>query len=114
MDSEMWTLLAFSFEAGSYCGSQAGHKFKSSFLGLCGLDVDFDNNLILIFIYLFIYTPDFIPHPHPPSNCSGSHISSPSPALSAGGCPHPHLPPHLTPKLPGASSLLRVRCIISD
>jgi hypothetical protein len=25
-----------------------------------------------------------------------------------------HLPPHQTSKLPGASSLLRVRCIISD
>jgi hypothetical protein len=32
--------------------------------------------------------------------------------LSPRGCPHPS--PHLTSKLPGASSLLRVRCIISE
>jgi hypothetical protein len=28
--------------------------------------------------------------------------------------PHPHLPPHQTYKLPGASSLLKVRCILSE
>jgi hypothetical protein len=29
-------------------------------------------------------------------------------------CGYPQSPPHLTSKLPGASSLLRVRCIISE
>jgi hypothetical protein len=54
----------------------------------------------------------YIPFPtplHPPSDCSTSHTSSP---------PHPVSswmpPPYLTFKLPGASSLLRVRCIISE
>jgi hypothetical protein len=34
------------------------------------------------------------------------------PCLSPCGCPHS--PPHLISKLPGASSLLRVRCIMSE
>jgi hypothetical protein len=40
-----------------------------------------------------------------------SHTSCPCP-LSPCVCLHP--PPHMTSKLPGASSLLRVMCIISE
>jgi hypothetical protein len=60
------------------------------------------------FIYLF-NTPYFIP----PSTLLMLHIPYllPTP-LSTHRCPqHPR---HLTSKLPGASSLLRVRCIISE
>jgi hypothetical protein len=62
----------------------------------------------LLFIYLFIYTPDIIPpHPaHPPT--------VPYPLPPPHSCLHEDVPPHLTSKLPRASSLLRVRCIISN
>jgi hypothetical protein len=49
--------------------------------------------------------------PHLPFDCSTSHTSSPHP--SPREC-HPHPIPHLTSKLSGASSLLRVKCIISE
>jgi hypothetical protein len=38
----------------------------------------------------------------------------PHPTLSQHGCPHPLPPPHLTSKLTGASSFLRVRCFVSE
>jgi hypothetical protein len=59
---------------------------------------------ILLLIYFFTLHIPF-PHPHPPSDCSTSHTSS-HPTPSPRGWSHP--PPHLTSKLPGASSLLRV------
>ena len=64
-----------------------------------------------LFIYHLSYTPYFIcPIPiHPPT---APHPTPPPHPLSPRGCPNP--PPHLTSKLPGASSLLRARCIISD
>jgi hypothetical protein len=61
---------------------------------------------------LFFYTPYFIP-PSPPSILRLFHI----PHLLPTPCLHVdvlHPSPHLTSKLPGASSLLRVRCIISE
>ena len=68
--------------------------------------------LLFIFIMFIIYFLHSIFHsltPHPPSICSTSQSSS---------IPHPistKMPqPHLTSKPPGASSLLRVRCIISE
>jgi hypothetical protein len=65
-------------------------------------------SFIHLFIYLFIYyTPDFIPPPQTTSRTSSLsrwlHRMSPPPPL-----------PHLSCKLPGASSLLRVRWIIPD
>jgi hypothetical protein len=67
-----------------------------------------------LFLNLFIfYTPYSIFHPsiHPPT--APHSTPPPHPTPSPRGCPHPH-PPHLTSKLSGASSLLRVRCIISE
>jgi hypothetical protein len=62
------------------------------------------------FIYLFIFYTYFM---LPLSNLWLFHIPYPLPTpLSPCGCPPP--PPHLTSKLPGASSLLRVRHIVSD
>jgi hypothetical protein len=57
----------------------------------------FQNFLNFILIY-FSYSKFHSLAPHPPSDCSTSHTSS---------------PPHLNSKRPGASSLLRVRCIVS-
>jgi hypothetical protein len=60
--------------------------------------------------YLFIYTPDFIPHP---STFPLFHIPHFLPTtLSPRVSPQPS--PSQTSRLPGAFSLLRVRCIISD
>jgi hypothetical protein len=71
----------------------------------------------LLFIYLFIYLHSRFysnpPNPCPPSDCSTSHTSSPTPCLHEN-IPTPHPPPNQTSKLPGAYSLLRVRCIFSD
>ena len=65
---------------------------------------------MILKIILFFYTPDFT---HPTSTIQMFHIpyllTNP---LSPCECPHPL--PHLTSKLPEASSLLRVRCIISQ
>jgi hypothetical protein len=63
-----------------------------------------------LFIRLF-YTPYFIPSPSPSSYCTISHTSSPHPYLHVSVPPPP---PQMTSKLPGSSSLLRVRCIISE
>jgi hypothetical protein len=48
------------------------------------------------YIFYFIF---LLYSPHPPSDCS---------------IPPPHSPPYLTSKLPRPSSLLSVRCIISE
>ena len=69
------------------------------------------NFLKIYFIFNSFFTL-YIPFPappHPPSECSISHTSSPAYPISTW-----MPPPHLTFKLPGASSLLRVRCIISE
>jgi hypothetical protein len=66
------------------------------------------------FIYLILFVIHFLhstfhslPFPfHPPPTSYTHHTLSPH------GCPHP--PAHLTSKLHGASSLLKVRCIISE
>jgi hypothetical protein len=69
-------------------------------------------NLILFVIhflhYIFHSLPlpindATVPHPTPP----------PQPTPSPHECPQPP-PPHLTSELPGALSLLRVRCFISE
>jgi hypothetical protein len=60
-------------------------------------------NLILFVIH-FLHSPPTLQLLHIP------HLLPHTP--SPHGCPHP--PPHLTSKLPGASSFLRVRCIISE
>jgi hypothetical protein len=69
-----------------------------------------------VFIYLFIIYLKFqilsplpvhplaVPYPIPP----------PHTPVSMWMFQTPTLPPHLTSKLPGASSLLSVRCIISE
>jgi hypothetical protein len=62
----------------------------------------------LVFLHSIFYPP---PLHHPPGNCSTSLTSSLTPYLPPRGCLHP--PSHLTSKLPGDSSLLRIRCIIS-
>ena len=65
----------------------------------------------IIIINLFFYTPYFIPPPWPWPNLWLFHIPHLLPTtLSPHGCPHSL--PHLDYKLLGASSLLRVRCII--
>jgi hypothetical protein len=61
------------------------------------------------FLIYFIYSIFLIPHIQP---LTAPHPTPPPyPTLSPCGCPYPPL--HMTSKLPGASSLLRVRCIIS-
>ena len=64
--------------------------------------------LSIYFLHSRFYSPPpstlwLVPHPIPPPH-----------PLSPWGCLHPHPQPHLNSTLPGASSLLRVRCIISD
>jgi len=62
-------------------------------------------------IYLFLHSRFYSP-PGPPSDSSQSHTSSlPTPVLTTMSSLHQL---HQTSKLPGASSLLRVRCIFSD
>jgi hypothetical protein len=61
-----------------------------------------------IYLFIYFYIPYFIPLPCLLSNCSTSHTSSPSPNLNVDA---PTPLPYLTSKLPGASSLLRVRWI---
>ena len=66
---------------------------------------------IICNLFFTLHIP-FPAPPNPPFNCFKSHTSSPPLSTpSPCGCPHPL--PHLTSKLPGASSLLRVRCIIT-
>jgi hypothetical protein len=67
--------------------------------------------MFLIYHLLLRYTQDFI-HllAHPPTV---PHPIPPPSILSPQGCLYSH-PPHETSKLSGVSSLLRVRCIISD
>jgi hypothetical protein len=68
----------------------------------------------IVFLKLiYFYTPYSIFRAPPPPHldCSTSHTYSPH-TLSPRGCPQP--PPHLASKLPRASILLRVRCIISE
>ena len=55
--------------------------------------------LYILFFFFFILNSKFYSPPSPSCNCSTSHTSS---------------PPHQTSKLPGASSLLRGKCIISE
>jgi hypothetical protein len=69
------------------------------------------NQQFILFLFLktnFFYTQYSIPCPtHLHSNGSTSHTSSPPPCLHVHA---PKPPLHLTSKLPGTSSLLRVRC----
>jgi hypothetical protein len=67
-------------------------------------------NFILFLIYF--YTPYSIPRPaiHPLS--APYPTPPPDPNLFPGEWSHS--PPHLTSKFPGASSLLKVRCIVSE
>ena len=68
---------------------------------------------VLVVFNFFFYTPDFIhllvhpltvPHSIPPPHlCDSTRMST-----------LPHSPSHHTSKLPGASNLLRVRCMFSD
>ena len=73
----------------------------------------FEGNAFLLFILinLLFYTPYYIPLPQSTLQLFHMPHLLPTP-LPPRGCPHP--PPHLTSKLPGASSLLRVMCIISE
>lgn len=67
-----------------------------------------------LYFLTYFYTRDFIPLPvHPQfSDSSTSHTASPThPCLHKVSSPHL---PHQTSKLPGASVLLRVKCISSD
>ena len=63
--------------------------------------------------YLFICTPDFIPHPGRPSKCSTFYTSSPHPSFHKD-IPTTHPLPKQTSKLHGAFSLLRAWCIFID
>jgi hypothetical protein len=98
--------------------------YFSNYMGFfCLLVCFYYPQIVFQFIYLFVFFKLFLfliyilqsifqsppsihpltaPHPTPP----------PHPTLSTHVCSHP--PPHLTSKLPGTSSLLRVRCIISE
>ena len=67
--------------------------------------------LLFLLIYLFLHSIFYSPYPQ--STLRLFYIPYLLPThLSLCGCPHP--PPHLTSKHSGASSLLRVRCIISE
>ena len=78
------------------------------YLGWCSKRLLRFLNFIVIFSLFFTLHIPF-PAPRPPSNCSTSHTSYPPYPVSMW------MPqPNLTSKLPGASSLLRVRCIISE
>jgi hypothetical protein len=68
--------------------------------------------IIYLFICLFLHSRFYSP-PHPTSDCSTSHTSSPDPCLHED-LPTTHYPANLTSKLPGATSFLKVRCIFSD
>jgi hypothetical protein len=69
-------------------------------------------NFILFFNSFFtVYIP--FPAPTPIHHLTSPHPTHPPhPTLSPWGYPHP--PPHLTSKLSGASSRLRIKCIISE
>ena len=74
-----------------------------------------------VFFFLFFFSFPFLiklfytifhnPNPTPIHPLTAPHPTPPYP-LSLCGCPHHPL--HLTSKLPGVSSLLRVRCIICE
>jgi hypothetical protein len=89
----------------------------SSFMSLprCSLSLSFLSFSLSFFLFYFKFNfcipysipqppihPLTAPHPTPP----------PHSTLPPRGCPQP--PPHLNSKLLGTSSLLRVRCIISE
>jgi hypothetical protein len=59
-------------------------------------------------LFFTFHIPFSVPYPHLLSDYS---TSSPPHTVSMR---MPPLPPHLTSKLPGGSSLLRIRCIISE
>jgi hypothetical protein len=71
-------------------------------------------NVIQIFLFLIYFLHSIfhsLPCPiHPPTAPHPTPL--PHPTQSPCGCPH--TPPYLISKLAGASSLLRVRCIISE
>jgi hypothetical protein len=73
---------------------------------MCGMLYLF---ILFLFVFHFLYHTSSLPiHP-----LTAPHPTTPPHLIpSPRGCPH--LPPHLISKLPGASSLLRVRCIISE
>jgi hypothetical protein len=75
------------------------------------LSLSLSLSLSFSLFFLFIHTI-FDSHPGPPSDCFTSHTFSQSCCLHEDD-PTPH-PRHQTSKLPGASSLLRVRCILLD
>jgi hypothetical protein len=92
------------------------------------LDINHYNNLFFVIILFFFTLQILSPPPHcPPSDYSTHHTSSPPhlhedvptptpssrPTFRPTTTPSP-TPDHLTFKLPRASSLLRVRCIIPD
>jgi hypothetical protein len=64
-------------------------------------------------IYLFSYFLHSILYSLPIHPPTALHAILPPMPLSPQGCPHLS-PCHLTSKFPGASSLLRVRCIFSE
>ena len=68
------------------------------------LDFGFGFLLLINFLRSIVYHPL-----HPPSFL---HPIAPPDTLSLHGCSH--TPPHMISKLPGASTLLRVRCSISE
>ena len=80
-------------------------------LPLCTKLSYYPNLLCSFFINYFFYSPYFIPPTmiHPPTF---PHPIHPCIHLSPRGCLQP--PPHLTSKLPGASSFLNIRCIIFE
>jgi hypothetical protein len=66
-----------------------------------------------LFLIYFFTLQILFPPPSPPSNCFTYH-TSPLPPVFRRMFPPSTLSPHLTSKFPGASNLLKVRCIISD
>jgi hypothetical protein len=76
--------------------------------------IQFISSLWCSIYFYFLYNLFIILHsispPRPPSDCSTFH----TPPHLVSPRDYPHSPPNLTSKLPGASSLLRVRCIISE
>jgi hypothetical protein len=69
----------------------------------------------LFFNFVLFYFLHSIVHslpPLPPATLQLLHIPHLLPSPPPCGCPHPQA--HMTSKFPGASSLLRVRCIISE
>jgi hypothetical protein len=90
-----------------FCGGGSGisvHSKLYSWIYMCCQCFTFGSSeCFFLFINLF--------SPYPASICFISHTSSPPLCLHVD-IPIPH--PRLTSNLPGASSLLVVRCIISE